>query len=333
MSTEDQQLAQDIWAAINNAKKVLLCCHVNSDTDSLGSNLAFYHALKNLGKDAMVISGDSPLPQDLSNLSGFNDVILKSFGEIDLTQFDLFISLDNADLKRISQKTEVVFPTSLAVINIDHHGSNPKYGQFNLIWPNHSSTCEMLFDLFSLWRIDLTPAIAECLFMGIFTDTGGFQYAATTGNTLRAAGVLRDIAPRIPDLIFELRNNDTPEILKLEGLAFNNVEVMGDVAVSLLSHQMLADNKIDPLLVRTGYIANRLKSVRGWNVGVCVVEQEPGVFRLSFRTRDARKYNVAAIAGELGGGGHPVAAGATIAGTWPEVRAKLAMAAQAARQV
>jgi phosphoesterase RecJ-like protein len=169
--------------------------------------------------------------------------------------------------------------------------------------------------------------------MGIFTDTGGFQYAATTGNTLHAAGVLRDIAPRIPELIFELRNNDAPEILKIEGLAFNNVEVVGGVAMSLLSHEILAVNKIDPALVRPGYIANRLKAVRGWNVGVCAVEQEPGIFRLSFRARDARKYNLAIIAGQLGGGGHAVAAGAIVAGMWPEIKAKVVMAVQAARGV
>jgi phosphoesterase RecJ-like protein len=168
--------------------------------------------------------------------------------------------------------------------------------------------------------------------MGIFTDTGGFQYA-TTGNTFQAAGALRDIAPRIPELIFELRNNDTPEMLKIEGLAFNNVEVVGDVAMVLLSYETLTINKIDPLLVRTGYVANRLKAVRGWNVGVCAVEQESGIFRLSFRTRDAKKYNLATIAEQLGGGGHAAAAGATMTGTWPEVKAKLVMAVQAARQV
>jgi phosphoesterase RecJ-like protein len=332
MSIEDQQLAQDIWVAIAKAKKVLLHCHVNPDADSIGSALAFYHVLKNMGKDATVISGDSALPADVNGMSGFVDITLKHFGEVDLTQFDTFISLDSSDLNRISQKVAITFPSSLTVINIDHHGSNPKFGQFNIIWPAHSSTCEMLYDLFVFWKIQITPAIAECLFMGIFTDTGGFQYA-TTGNTFQAAGALRDIAPRIPELIFELRNNDTPEMLKIEGLAFNNVEVVGDVAMVLLSYETLTINKIDPLLVRTGYVANRLKAVRGWNVGVCAVEQESGIFRLSFRTRDAKKYNLATIAEQLGGGGHAAAAGATMTGTWPEVKAKLVMAVQAARQV
>jgi phosphoesterase RecJ-like protein len=66
---------------------------------------------------------------------------------------------------------------------------------------------------------------------------------------------------------------------------------------------------------------------------VCAVEQESGIFRLSFRTRDAKKYNLATIAEQLGGGGHAAAAGATMTGTWPEVKAKLVMAVQAARQV
>jgi phosphoesterase RecJ-like protein len=333
MTTEDQQLAQDIWAAITKSKKVLLCCHVNPDADSVGSNLAFYQALKNLGKEAVVISGDSLLPEDYNSLPGFKDVVLKNFGEVDLTQFDVFISLDSADLGRISQKVAITFPSSLTVINIDHHGSNPKFGQLNLIWPNHSSTCEMLFDLFSLWHIGLTPATAECLFIGMFTDTGGFQYPNATGATLRAAAVVREIAPRIPDLIFDLRNNDEPELLKIEALAFNDVKVTDGVAISLLSHEMLATHKIDPALVRPGYIANRLKAVRGWNVGVCAVEQEPGVFRLSFRTRDAKKFDLAKITASLGGGGHAAAAGATIVGTWPEIKDKMVMAVQAARQV
>jgi phosphoesterase RecJ-like protein len=101
-------------------------------------------------------------------MSGFVDITLKHFGEVDLTQFDTFISLDSSDLNRISQKVAITFPSSLTVINIDHHGSNPKFGQFNIIWPAHSSTCEMLYDLFVFWKIQITPAIAECLFMGFW---------------------------------------------------------------------------------------------------------------------------------------------------------------------
>jgi phosphoesterase RecJ-like protein len=319
-----KELAPQIWKEIEKAKHILLHLHVNPDGDSVGSALGLYHALISIGKKVTVIRGDSSVSEAFKKVPGINQIVPKNFFEVDLSEFDLFIVLDSGALNRISKIKEVVFPPHLRVVAIDHHSSNPGYGQLNLILPHYSSVSEMLYDLLGEWKVEIDPEAATCLFLGMYTDTGGFRYAATTGNTMRAAADLRDRSQLITSVLAELDNNLSAAELKLDALAFSKSETVGKLAMTLVSYQDLQTAGIADVYIETGHIAHKLKAVVGYEVGICAIESKPNEIKLSARKRDGTPYDLSVIMSRLGGGGgHAVAAGATVTATVAEARERV----------
>ena len=195
MINQIKKLAPEILATIKNAKRILLHFHPNPDPDSVGSALGMYHALRGLGKEVTVIKGDSPLPEYLSFLPGYEIITPKNYLEIDPTEFDLFLMLDISQPNRVTALGEIKFPPTLKTILIDHHISAELFAELNLITPEYPATAQILYDLFHEWGIKLTSTIAPCLFMGIYSDTGGFKYQGTTKDTFLAVATLAELAP------------------------------------------------------------------------------------------------------------------------------------------
>lgn len=308
--------SKKIWKEIDRSKKVLLHLHPGVDGDSLGSSLAFYHALKSLGKEVCLIQGDTDLPKNLLSLPGTDKITPQNIFQIDLSQFDLFIINDSSSLKQISRLGDVKFPKKLKTIAIDHHPSNEKFANINLVVPTSPATSQILFELFQIKKIKITPKIAACLITGIYTDTGGFKYSNTTSKTLSIAAQLSKIYPKFTQIIFNIENTDEPDRLKFISLLLSSVETFcsNHVAVASLSYNDIQSNKLSNNSVN-GYseISNMLKSVVGWDIAFTLVEVQPEVVKISFRTRDSKTYDLSQIAQHTkAGGGHRAAAGATL---------------------
>ncbi|MDD4938163.1 MAG: DHH family phosphoesterase [Candidatus Shapirobacteria bacterium] len=313
-----------IWKEINRSKSILLHIHSGPDGDSVGSALAFYFALQKMGKNVVVIGGDSDLPQNLSVIPGANKIIPKNFFQVDLNQFDLFIILDSSSPSQISRNGKIVFPKNLKTIAIDHHFSNEKFAQINLIMPKYSSTCQIIYDLFQLGKIKINKNIAACLFIGIYTDTGGFKYFNPTYKTFDIASKLAKIYPKFDQLVFGIENNDHPNRLKLISLLLNSIEnhFSNHIAIASISYDEIKKNDLDNDTLN-GYseVTNMLKSVIGWDIAMTMIELQPNLVRLNFRTRDAQTYDLSKIAAATGsGGGHKAAAGATVHKSLPEAK-------------
>ncbi len=325
IETYSTDLADRILGEIKKANHILLHCHPSPDADSIGSTLAMKHAITSMGKEVTLIAGDSPLPTYLSTLPGFNTIVTKNLFEVDLAAYDLFLILDSAALGQISRKGTIIFPPTLQTIVIDHHKTNPGFASINLIDDSYPATCQIVFDLLSQWNISITPDIALNLFAGIYTDTGGFKYRGTTYKTIAIASKLAEIAPDFTKLLFVMDNSNTKERLMLEGALLSSIESwFGDsVAVASVSHEFLSKNNIGDNEISGAEIANTLKSVVNWNIGISMVEKEPGIVKMSFRTRDADRFDVSKVAVLLGGGGHMAAAGAAISGNLEEVKQKV----------
>lgn len=325
MTKNVQEIAPQILEKVKNAKHVLLHCHPSPDPDSVGSALAMKFAIESLGKKATVIRGDSEIPQAFEKFPGIGDIVAKNYFEIDLSDFDLFIIQDSGSLDMISRKGEMHFPENLETIVIDHHVSNLKFAKLNLVDAAYPATCQILFDLFSEWGIAMNRNIAANLIVGMFTDTGGFKYASTTSDTFVAAAVCAKVAPDYTDIIFTMENSNTPQSILFRGLALNSIETFlsGHVAFASVTQKDIVSKGVRREDMQTGAISSILKSVKGWDVGICAIEEEVGKFKLSFRTRDPEKFNVSEIAVALGGGGHKAAAGAVIEGTLEEVKEKV----------
>lgn len=323
MSDKVKQLAPQIWSEIQKANKILLHCHPGPDGDSIGGVLGMMHVLQNIGKEVTVIMGDSEPPPTLACLPGFGQIVINNWSELDLSKYDLFISQDSSDLSQITKKVEVKFPIHMRVVVIDHHGTNRGYGHVNFIEPAYPSVCQMDYELCKQWNTEITSKAAACFFIGIYTDTGGFKYPATTADTFKAATELVLICPEFYKIVFELENNYEPEQIKFIGLSLSRIELYfeGKVAISAVPYEELKKLGIQEVHTEKAQVSEMLKSVKGWEIGVRFTEAKPGVVSLSIRTRDAKKYDVSKIAVATGfGGGHMYAAGATL--TMPFNQAK-----------
>lgn len=319
----EEQIIQAL-KIVEKSEKILVHLHPSPDGDSIGSALAVKHALKQLNKDVTVISGDSHPPKLFSMLPGFDQIKDQNFLETDLSQFDLFIAMDSSNTEQISKKGEIVFPENLKVLVIDHHKSNTNYGDINIVDAASPANCQLLFEIFAKWGINITPDIAVCLLVGIYTDSH-FRYEGTTAKTFEITAKLVDIYPNFHKDFFELENNLTPERIGLLGIALNNIEhFFGDkVAIAVVTQQQLSEKNIKKEDIENNEIANTLRAVQGWDLVISFIETDPEVFNVSLRTRNAQKYDVSKLAVALGGGGHQAAAGARIEGNETAAKQKL----------
>lgn len=309
-----RQYSQSILAEIKKSDSILLHCHPSPDPDSIGSVLATKFVLEQIGKNVTVIQGDSDIPEAFMHFPGATGIVKKNFFEINIKDFDLFIVLDSGSTEMISRLRPVIFPESLQVIVIDHHRTNTKYGHINMIDHAYPSVCQMLFDLFTEWNIKITPEIAKNLFIGMYTDTGGFKYEGTTWRTLDIASQLVRIAPDFIVMISDMENTNKPDAVFFQGLAFAFIETFlgGRMAVSSVSLEQLKSKNIEPSTVVSHSVSSVMKTVVGWDICASMVESQDNKIKVSLRTRDAVKYDVFKLAVALGGGGHRAAAGVVL---------------------
>ncbi len=314
-----RKLAPEILAEIKKSKNILLHCHPSPDPDSVGSALAMKLALEQLGKKTTLIKGDSNIPKAFQ-FPSIETILNKSYAEIDIKEFDLFIILDSGSIEMISAKNEIIFPERLMTIVIDHHASNKGYGELNLVDSTYPATAQLLFDLFKEIGIKLNHDIALNLFMGIYSDTGGFRFGNTILETFEIVVELVKLAPDYTKTISIMENSKRKEGLIFEGIALSSMQTFfdGKFAISFVKYEDLKKNNIQEEDISTGYISSKIKSIIGINLSATLIESAPNKIKISFRTRDSEKYDVSKLAVALGGGGHVGAAGAKLNMTMEE---------------
>lgn len=330
MTQTVRDLAPQILDKIKSAKNILLHCHPGPDQDSVGSVLAMKYALEGMGKKVVALRGDSEIPSAFAGMPGCDGFTQSNFVDFMKSggpgqSVDLFIAMDSSSTDMISRAGEVVFPPSLAVVVIDHHVSNTRYGTINLVDSSYPATCQILADLFFSWGIDITREIATDLIMGIYSDTGGFKYQSVGPDTFGVMEKLVAIAPDYHKVIFGIENSGTAGELKFLGKALSSIETHcgGRLAIAAVPYDFVKKENLSASDMGSSDIANQLKSVVGWDIGVGMSEIEPGKIKVSFRTRDSERYDLSKIAGEVGGGGHRAAAGAFMTMPLDEAKAKI----------
>jgi phosphoesterase RecJ-like protein len=264
-------------------------------------------ALEQLGKDAvMYLSGETPLPSEYTfmSLDGITRKLPDDAGE------RVVLALDCANARRIGPDPAVLERAPL-VIDIDHHHDNSRFGDINVVVASASSTGEVLRDLFEVMGIELTPDIAEALYIAIVTDTGRFQYANTTPKALRVAAELVEAGANVHRVFQTVYENVAFAKLKLLAKALERARVYegGRMIVSHLERgDFEAAGAEEPF---SEGIIDYLRAVEGAEIAALIREpptQNGPLRRVSLRTR-AEDIDVSAIARKSGGGGHPQAAG------------------------
>jgi phosphoesterase RecJ-like protein len=294
----------EVAEAIRAHDRFLLTTHENPDGDALGSLLALHLALQSLGKDGvMYLSGTAPLPQEYA----FMDLGELRRGLPDDHSERVLITVDCASEQRIGK--EPLIEHAPLTVDIDHHHDNSLFGQVNLVVPEASSTGEVLRDLFRELGVELTPELAEALYIALVTDTGRFQYTNTTPKALRLAAELVEAGADVHRVFQSVYENVQFAKLKLLARALERAQVYegGRLVVSYLVRTDFAE--VGAVETYSEGIIDYLRAVEGAEMAALIREpRDQSERRVSLRTsRD--ELDVSAIAHKAGGGGHPQAAG------------------------
>jgi phosphoesterase RecJ-like protein len=287
--------------------RFLVVTHENPDGDALGSLLATTLALRQLGKDVqMFLSGSAPLASEYGFMQ--LDGVLR---ELPADVADrVLVAVDCAKVDRIGPDPAPVERTKL-VVDIDHHHDNSRFGDVNLIVADASSTGEVLRDVFAELGVEITPAIAEPLYIALVTDTGRFQYTNTTPKSLRLAAELVEAGADVHAVFQQVYESVQFAKLKLLARALDRARVLegGRIVVSHLVRSDFAEvGAVEPY---SEGIIDYLRAVEGAEVAVLIREppRDDGPLRRVSLRASVDELDVSAIARLFGGGGHRQAAG------------------------
>ena len=308
---------EQIGQALREHQTFAVLSHVRPDGDALGSQLALGLSLRQLDKNVRIWNEDGMLDK-YSFLPNSNLLTKPPAGPED---FDVAIALDTAIQNRLGTTVAAIKSAKLW-INIDHHPSNPGYGDLVHIDPNAPATGQILFELIKGQKLPITREIAENLYVAISTDTGSFQYSNTTARTFEiAAELVRagvDVG-KVSQATYENYPRRRAELLRdlLGTMRFHANNRVASFSLSLATATKLGVLPED----NEGLIDN-LRAIRGVIVAIFFEELPDGKVRVSMRSK-SKQVNVCAICEKFGGGGHVLAAGARVRGTLPEVEKKI----------
>src|SRR3954471_4412633 len=292
--------------AIRGHERFVLTTHENPDGDALGSLLAMKLALDQLGKDGvMVLVGDAPLPGEYAFMSLSE---LRRRWPDDVAE-RVLLAVDCANESRIADP-EVLGRVPLSV-DIDHHHDNTRFGQTNLIVADASSTGEVLRDVFRELNVELTPDIAEALYIALVTDTGRFQYTNTTPKALRLGAELVEAGADVHRVFQGVYESVEFAKLKLLARALDRAQVYEGGRL-VVSHLLRTDfTELNAHEAYSEGIIDYLRAVEGASMAALIREpprKEGPTRRISLRSSDD-ELDVSAIPRLSGGGGHRQAAG------------------------
>ena len=304
----------EILKEIKDAKKIVILTHESPDGDAIGSSLAVKLMVENFDKEADVI-----IPE-YSRLFNFLPAIDQVKKESEIKKYDLAISVDCADLKRLAKKE--YFENAKKTIVIDHHGSNKMYGDLNYVNPVSPACCEILAGMCEYFEVDITKEIGTCIMTGIITDTGGFRHPGINPETFEFTAELIRKGVDIPDIYKRTLRTKTKANFLLTKRVIERMEILeeGKVTFTYINSQDEKEVGAEPGdhegLVDIG------RDIEGVEVSI-FIRQKGGENSYKISLRSGSNVNVSDICLMFGGGGHPKAAGALVQGDLNQVKEKV----------
>ncbi|MGC8603993.1 MAG: DHH family phosphoesterase [Desulfomonilaceae bacterium] len=310
-------MIEQIASIINEHDNFLVVTHTNPDGDAIGSLLGMYLALKEMGKTAVPVIG-AKFPDIFGFLPGKQDVIV-GLDPLKINPSHI-ISLDVAAENRISPEVYNL-RMSAKLINIDHHPTNPGYGDINYIQRDANSTTQLVYEILEKSNHGLSVDVGKCLYTGLVTDTGCFRFAGVTSKTFQLAARLLEPGIDNYEITRYLFEEYAPSRLILERLMLERLETLVDGKFVLSRLDIEDFEKIGAPLSEGENLVNRLRETRGVEVGGLITKLSDNLCKVSLRSKGL--IDVSAIASELGGGGHRRAAGINAAMSTHAIRIKL----------
>ncbi len=322
MPRTDSPLAKVI-EILRSKKSFLITSHLRPDGDAIGSQLALASLLEEMGKSAFIVNVD-PVPETFRFLSG-SDRILNDFTSPDYPE--IAIVLDSSDLDRIGRTADLVREAKL-IINIDHHISNSRFGNINLIEGKAAAVGEQIFSLIRSLGFSVGKERAVSLYTAILMDTGAFQYANTTENTHQIVSSLLKEGVDSAEIAEKVYQKPSFSRQKLLGLVLTALRKnsQGRIVWSRLTREMCREAEAKDS--ESGGFINYIQSLEGAELALFFQETDKkNQIRISFRGK-GKEIDVNDLARQFGGGGHKLAAGCLMEGSIEEVEDKILTAAR-----
>lgn len=308
----------EILVEIKKAENIAIMAHEAPDGDSIGSSLAMCLALKDMGKNAVVLMKDE-FPENFSYLPGRE--YIKDEAEIE--NYDMSIVLDCPNIKRINNEFIEIFENSRVTVQIDHHNKNDMFADYNVV--NHVSpaTAQILVSSFQYLNIDITKDIATCLLTGVITDTNGFRNSNVTIESFEFASWTLEKGLNLSKIYKQSMLTMSRSKFEAQKLAMNRMEFFEDGKISFTYMTKADDKALDLKAGEHDGIVEIGKSIEGVEVSIFLYEKEKG-YKASLRSNEY--VNVSEVCLTFGGGGHIKASGATM--NMPFEEAKSAIIAE-----
>jgi phosphoesterase RecJ-like protein len=312
-----RQDVDGVLDAIRDASRVTTICHESPDGDTLGAALAIAIAAERLGKTAEVVSGD-PIPPFLAFMPQVSRV--RNAPQLEP---DLAVIVDAGDLARTGSiaRDHMDWLNRARVVNIDHHVSNPGFGDVILVDPDAAATCEIVAQLMPRLGVPLDVELATCLMAGIAQDTHTFAHSNATPRTLRVAADLIAAGAPLSAINRSIYADKPFPTLALWGKVLADVQERceGRIVHAAATLAMHAETQTDA--TATEGVIDLMGITREADIVVLFKEAEPKRIRISVRT--SADADAVAITSTFGGGGHARAAGCTIELALDEARTQM----------
>ncbi len=298
-----------IGEVLRNHQSFVLISHVRPDGDAIGSQLALGFSLIAAGKTVYLINEDG-LPDNLAFMAGSERIELPPAEPLDA---QVAIALDTATKPRLGDAALHAASKAKIWLNIDHHKSNPAYGDLNLIDPTSPATGQILYQLIVALGLPLPAETRDAIYVAVSTDTGSFQYPSTTAKTYEMAADLIHRGLDVGTINSKTYDNYPYRRVELMRALLNTLELSPD---GVVAHWELRDQvRVDLALMPEDSegLIDIIRAIRGVQLAVFFEELVDGKIRISMRSKD-RRLDVCQIAMEFGGGGHALAAGIRMTG-------------------
>ncbi len=306
--------------ALEKAQNILVVSHIDPDGDAIGSLTAMGLALQQLGQNFTLVCDDN-VPERFQFLPLADDVIKKPSLS---SGYDLLIALDCGDEMRMGRAFSSLPEPKPFIINIDHHITNTQFGDINVVEPQATSTVEILYKIFLEMDLEISEALATSLLTGLVTDTLAFRIVGVTPETLRTGADLVEAGADLGFITMRALNVRPYSTLKLWSKGLNKMVLEGGLLWASITDQ---DREACDFRSNSSVgLVNLLADVEEAAMGAVLMEMKDGTVKVGLRCRPP--FDVAQVAVALGGGGHPLAAGCTMAGPLAEAEAVLVRSCQ-----
>lgn len=302
---------------IEQSSNFLIAAHANPDGDSISSQLALALVLTRIKKKVRIWSV-FPVPFNYTFLPGKEYWKTPPYNKN--YKSDVIIILDSTDEERLDNSIVIKMRNTSWIINLDHHISNKQYADINIVDVKASSCGEIIYGILKRLGIEITKDIAECIYVSMLTDTGGFRYRNTTTKVHRIIAELMETGIPVEKIFNNVYGNIPIKKIRLLTSGLNSLFFAYDNRVSgmILTREMFyktgsSDNDVEGLI-------DSIRIISGVEIALLFIESvKKNIIKISLRSNN-ENLDVNKLAKKFGGGGHPTASGAKVKGTLDKVK-------------